>query len=105
MLLSFPASTYCCSSIAIRGDFLLVQIVEPTVDTTHEDFHYVLEQTKGVLTREDKSGLTYISKTERKVFSLSTLNFFLLIAIVIDDIEIGNLLVPIIQITDAIVIV
>ena len=43
LLLSFPSGTCCCSSIAIRSDFLLVQIVEPTVDTTHEDFHYVLQ--------------------------------------------------------------
>ena len=48
---------------------------------------------------------THIAEAERKVLSLTSLNLSFLMPVIVDDVEIGNLLVPIVQVADAIVIV
>ena len=91
------------SSATVRRDSPLVQIVEPTVHTTHEDFHHVLNDARK--SGEGTPSDTHITETERKLFALTGLNFFLFASIIVDHVEIGNLSIPVVQVADAIVIV
>ena len=75
--------------------FFLIPVVEETVDSTHQNFHNVLEEKDG-----KGSGIasTHIAETERRVFASTLLNLLSLAAIVVDHIQMRDRFIPSIQI-------
>jgi len=84
--------------------FLLAPIIKPTIDTTHKNFHYVLQE-KETQNRDLAINITYITETEWHVLATRALNFSALTSIVLNNIKIRNLSVPIIQVLHTLVII